>query len=244
MSNQKQWWAPVWTGLVMDEKGTHYNRIKSAIWLYLYLLLNADRKCGFLKRKIKTICVDMGISERTIKRWLRLLMKNDYIKLCSTGRCLNIQIAKWKNTGEVPNSASQRGQKWPTRSDKFGTSEKVPNSENPLNPCGETSFAPSSNDISINKDIKKIDIDSKSCSVSEFMISAEFKPKTREQCLALDLAEGLNDRKGFLLYLSYSNKYPESLLRKVLHEVKALPDKKIKKSRGALFNHLVRKYVQ
>ncbi len=243
-TNQKQWWAPVWTGLVMDAQGAHHKKIKSAVWLYLYLLLNADRKSGFLKRKIKTVCLDTGINSRTIKRWLRLLKRNGYIEMRSTGRCVHVQITKWKNTEEVQNLASQRGQKWPIRGDKCVLSEEAPSSENLLDSCGETSFAPAPIDISIKKDIIKTDIDSKTSAESDFGIPAGWTPKTREECLALDLAEGLNDHKGFLLCLSYSKKYPESLLRKVLQEVKALPDKKIKKSRGALFNHLVRKYVQ
>ncbi len=72
----------------------------------------------------------------------------------------------------------------------------------------------------------------------------KFKPKTREELLAKDLAKALKDRKGFPLYLSYARKYPESLLRKVLGEVKEIPDTRIKKSRGALFNHLIQKYAK
>lgn len=74
--------------------------------------------------------------------------------------------------------------------------------------------------------------------------SNEFIPKTREELLALDLAEGLNDIKALPLYLSYAKKYPEFLLRKVLGEVRDIPSEKIKKSRGALFNHLITKYAK
>jgi uncharacterized radical SAM superfamily Fe-S cluster-containing enzyme len=72
----------------------------------------------------------------------------------------------------------------------------------------------------------------------------KFRPKTREELLAFDLAQALKDRNGFPLYLSYAKKYPESFLRRVLGEVKEIPDRKIKKSRAALFNHLVQKYVK
>lgn|SRR5574337_82334 len=239
---QKHWWAPVWTGLVMDERGIHHKKIKSAIWLYLYLLLNADRRTGFLKRKINTISRDTGIKKSTVRLWMNILKQHGYINARSTGRCLIIEITKWKGTAEWQNSSTQSAKVMSLRVLKSYHSEEAPKSENPLNSCGETSFAHAANDISIKKDIIKIDIDSKTS--SDFNIPAGWTPKTREERLALDLAEGLNDRKGFLLYLSYSKKYPESLLRKVLQEVKALPDKKIKKSRGALFNHLVRKYVQ
>ena len=72
----------------------------------------------------------------------------------------------------------------------------------------------------------------------------EFTPKTREELLALDLADALNDRKALGLYLSYSRRFPESLLRKALGEAKEIPKEQIRKSRAALFNHLVRKYVK
>jgi biotin operon repressor len=72
----------------------------------------------------------------------------------------------------------------------------------------------------------------------------EFTPKTREELLALDLADALNDRKALALYLSYARRFPESLLRKALGEAKEMPEEQIRKSRAALFNHLVRKYVK
>ncbi|MBI5374190.1 MAG: helix-turn-helix domain-containing protein [Candidatus Schekmanbacteria bacterium] len=71
-----------------------------------------------------------------------------------------------------------------------------------------------------------------------------FIPKTREELLALDLARGLHDHDSLFLYLSYAKKYPESVLRQLLSEVKAIPDNKIKKGRGALFNHLVKQYAK
>jgi metal-responsive CopG/Arc/MetJ family transcriptional regulator len=46
------------------------------------------------------------------------------------------------------------------------------------------------------------------------------------------------------MYLSYSRRFPESLLRKALGEAKEIPEEQIRKSRAALFNHLVRKYVK
>ena len=69
-----------------------------------------------------------------------------------------------------------------------------------------------------------------------------FRPRSRQELLALDLAEALNDYKNLALYLFYSKKYPESFLRKVLGEVKEIPAEKIKKSKGALFSYLIKKY--
>jgi len=71
-----------------------------------------------------------------------------------------------------------------------------------------------------------------------------FRPKSREELLALDMASALNDTRSLRLYLSYARRYPESLLRRVLGEVKEIPDEKIRKSRAALFNHIIKTYVK
>ncbi len=67
-----------------------------------------------------------------------------------------------------------------------------------------------------------------------------FRPKSREELLALDLAKALNDFKGLPLYISFAKKYPESFLRETLSGVLETPRNKIRKSRAALFNYLVR----
>ena len=65
---------------------------------------------------------------------------------------------------------------------------------------------------------------------------------TKEELLAKDLAEGLDDKVNLGFYLSVSRKYPEDFLRKIYSQVKEIPLSKIKKSKGALFNYLIQKY--
>jgi biotin operon repressor len=72
----------------------------------------------------------------------------------------------------------------------------------------------------------------------------EFKPETRLELLAFDLAKALDDRKSLSVYLSYARRYPESILRRTLGDVKEIPISEIKKSRAALFNFLIKKYAQ
>lgn len=64
----------------------------------------------------------------------------------------------------------------------------------------------------------------------------------KEEILAGDLADGLDDKLNFAFYLSVARKYPEEFLRKIYSHVRGIPSNKIKKSRGALFNYLVQKY--
>jgi len=86
--------------------------------------------------------------------------------------------------------------------------------------------------------------DIKNLSFSSVKAFKGFKPETREELLALDIARELNDFNSLSIYLSYARRYPESLLRRVLGEVKEIKAEKIKKGRAALFNYLIKKCAQ
>ena len=92
----KTWWGPVWRGLVVDEQGKHY-RIGQAIWLFLYLIIHADRKIGTLIRRYSTIATDMKRPERTIRRWMLTLRRYGYVEVRRTGRAQVIHISKWRS---------------------------------------------------------------------------------------------------------------------------------------------------
>ena len=93
---QSSWWAPVWRGLVVGSDAKHYQKMRSAVWLFLYLLIHADRRSGRLYRKQETIAKDMGISPRTIRNWLSILRRQGYVAIQNSGRSLSIDIHKWK----------------------------------------------------------------------------------------------------------------------------------------------------
>lgn len=57
--------------------------------------------------------------------------------------------------------------------------------------------------------------------------------------LAMEIAEGLKDSNALPLFMSYTEKYPEAFLREKLNHVLSLSDSQVKKSRAALFVHLV-----
>ena len=65
---------------------------------------------------------------------------------------------------------------------------------------------------------------------------------TKEELLAMDIAQTLGEGNNLKVYSAYAHKYPESFLRQMLSEVKRTPNCKIKKSRGALFAYLIRHY--
>jgi DNA-binding transcriptional MocR family regulator len=84
--------------------------------------------------------------------------------------------------------------------------------------------------------VKNIDIQTHS--------SEEFKPQTKEELLALDIAETLGEGRNPRKYLHYTKRYAEPLLRQVLSQVRQTPEEKIKKSRVALFVYLINHYAR
>jgi len=100
---------------------------------------------------------------------------------------------------------------------------------------------PNDNDIDNVKDINNIDRNDNNDIVNAGDKADPFSV-TKEELLARDLAEGLDDKANFGFYLSVARKYPEEFLRKIYSEVKDIPLNKIKKSKGALFNYLIQKY--
>jgi len=75
-----------------------------------------------------------------------------------------------------------------------------------------------------------------------YQYDLEYISTTREGALARDLAEGLGDMKNIRYYFSVTLTYSERYLREVYRKVKETPEHRIKKSRGALFTYLVKKY--
>lgn len=90
------WWSPLRRGLIIESSAKHQKQMKQAVWLYLYLLLNADSKNGTLFRRLSTIAQDSGIPKRTIRRWLSTLRRYGYIKAEYNGHFWQIAVTKWK----------------------------------------------------------------------------------------------------------------------------------------------------
>jgi len=68
-------------------------------------------------------------------------------------------------------------------------------------------------------------------------MTTNYKP--HEIRLANEISDQLNDRGSLHLFLNFSRKYREDHLRKILEKVMSIPDRQIKKTRGALFTYLV-----
>jgi hypothetical protein len=184
----------------------------------------------------------MGIKRDTIIRWFGVLRKHGYIATRNTGRCLFIHIRQYGNPSpDVGNMTQQKQEKSDLCGEGNPITEKVFTSQNQPN-FNKKPADPI--DISINKNIYNIDIDRNDSSDLPLKCIKHFKPRDKQQLLAFDLARELHDRQGLPFYLSCTKKYPESVLRKVLGQVKEVPFEKITKSRAALFNHMIQQYDQ
>jgi hypothetical protein len=60
------------------------------------------------------------------------------------------------------------------------------------------------------------------------------------QNLAGSIAEELNDTDNLAMYKKYCKIYPRHIIQNALEQALAIPDDKVKKSRGALFTYLVK----
>ncbi len=244
----KDYWRPLWKGLVVDSERKHFSGMKSSVWLFLYFILKADDRTGFLKKSYEAISKEMGVKKRTVRYWLNNLRNKGYVSIQRrNGFC--ICVRNWKTFAKSSNPVSApeksdiilpllrevNGKFLPLRGQNFVTSgnRKV---EKILYSSEETKEIGRRNRYDINK--LNIDINDRPKLSNEF--NSLFL--TKDGLLAGDLAEGLEDEEGFKFYLSVCRKYPEELLREILSQVRHIPADKIKRSKGALFNYLLKNY--
>jgi len=242
--NQKNWWAPVWRGLVADQEGKHCRRMKNSLWLFLYFVIHADRRTGWLKRKCQTICEQMGMSPKTVRKWLSVLRSNGYVKAKSNGRCLEIQIHRWKSIGESSRCGTLSALTGVLRVPQLGESGEAIQRRNSFDLSQKPAVGPKCNEIIIKRERINDNTGGTESSDSNPDTFNRMDQITKKYLLAFYLAKALNDEGNLLLYLSYSKKYPEFFLMKILEQVKQIPDSKIKKGRGALFNYFIQKHAQ
>jgi DNA-binding MarR family transcriptional regulator len=205
--------------LVIQEYASKVGPIGITIYSFLASMADSEQKC-FPSQKY--IAEKQGCSRATVSRTLKRLESNGLIRIEKRNRyhCA-YQLSR------VSQALGKLEQKECT-------------DETQMSHTGNSDLHQSyTNDNYLTRNINNIDIE---MTLNEQ--DKEFTPKTREELLALDLADVLNDRKALALYLSYARRFPESLLRKALGEAKEIPEGQIRKSRAALFNHLVRKYVK
>lgn len=69
-------------------------------------------------------------------------------------------------------------------------------------------------------------------------------PKSKQEELALESAKGVGEEESLPIFRSFAERYPEGLLRRVYEQALKIPEEKIRKSKGAIFNYLLKKYAR
>jgi DNA-binding transcriptional regulator YhcF (GntR family) len=203
----------------------------SAIWLFAYFILCADRQTGSLKRKTDTISRHMGVKTRTVRAWLRVLRQCGYIETINGGRSLLIKIKKWKTHPQRHPYVQQTDTAMPGRLTEPCQAGEIKKSGNQANSSQISIMAGNSNDITLKKDILNDNVGD----LSRLVMN--------ERVLAMEICQAFKDEKNLPLYLSYVNQYPIEIIKKAYQESIKLPSNKIKKTRGALFTYLVKHYA-
>ena len=227
----KNYWRPLWSGLIMDSEYRHIRRMGTSLPLFLYLILKANDKTGFLTKSYGAISRETGIKPKTVRNWMANLKNQGYISTKRQGNNLVIQVKKWK-------TFSHPGPAWSAqnRADGLPKPGQSGNKE-----AGEILYS--------REKMKGIGLSNRYIdyinNVSRYKRN-EFNNLflTKEELLARDLAEGLDDAGNLGFYLSAARKYPEGLLRKIYSQVKEIPLSRIKRSRGAVFNYLIKEHVK
>ncbi len=239
---RKEWWAPVHRGLVIDGEGKHIRQLDGAIWLLLYCFLCADRRTGEFSRKYATISTDTGTPARTIRAWMRRLREREYIATTGNGRSVHVRVLRWRSTGPRQTLAGPNDNLLPVRAARNGLDQRA-RGEISEGPCGQFGGGRRANKSLLTRSylqqqngLQPLGSRTRTSDENAFGTS-------REELLAVDLAEGLRDAKGLNQYRAYARRYPETLLRELLSEARAVPAEKIKRSRAALFRYLLNHHV-
>ena len=165
---------------------------------------------------IKGIANKLGISRSTVKRKISLLKAFDLIKV---GKSKNRNMYRLKKV-------------YGPEMDHIGlTADPIKGSRQ------------STNNNKLTRNINNIDSDDKIIFLDDASYK-DIKLETKEDLLALDTAKALNDLKSLPLYLKYAHQVPEYVIREALSWIKMIPSENIKKSRAALFNYIIQKYVK
>ncbi len=213
------------SNLILNPGAGHYKKLGSSLWLFLYLLLKSDCKTGIVVRNYATISQEMGVKKKTIIKWMNKLKHGQYIQTHRESHAQVIHIKDWKHFCECPNQGTHSAVSTTNRVDSEQKNDDDVNNVN---------------NIYLNNVKYVNDNHLKSKFMDYSFKRRKFIPQTKEELLALDIAQGLDDLKSLKAYISLCNRCPEPILRRIFEEVKEIPSKKIKRSRGALFTYLIK----
>jgi len=207
---------PGWYWIDREIVTLYGKRLKSpGIAVYNVLASYANQETQACFPSQRSIARHLGLSRTTVNRKIRLLREMGLVRVMKEkNRCLYFLLR--------------------------------PDVSNLIQPCSKRDIGAVSPENTNNNNGTRIinNFDDKNILTTGFKSFKEFRPQTKEELLALDTASALNDFKSLPLYLKYAQMLPEPLIRQKLSWIKQIPEENIKRSRAALFNFIIKKYVK
>jgi hypothetical protein len=154
----------------------------------------------------------------------------------NSGRCLIIVINKWKTLPDSHSGGRQSDGFTKGRVAKKCQSDAALKGQEINNLSQNPAMNHDENDITIKKDKLRND----NVADDYFPIG----PQNHQDLLAYEICNAFKDEKNLPLYLAYVRRYPLEIIKRAFDEVERLPPHKIRKTRGALFNYLVKRYAK
>jgi len=184
------------------------------IAIYNVLALFAHSKTQACYPSQQRIADILGCSRRTVFSYLKRLQKLRLVRLERKGRQgIVYTLLRW-----APHSHPKEGK---CANKRISDVHQLPTNNNTLTRIYNN----------VNND-----------NIKTGTVLKKFRPKGKEEELAWDMAKALSDEENLGLYISYCRRYPQHIIWRAFGETKEISTEKIKKSRGALFTYLVKKY--
>ena len=189
-----------------------------AVYNILATCANKNQECWPAETYIAET---LNCSRNTVSKYLKLLEKYKIINVkrrnryCNEYKLLNIKCTTMKH---------KQVKKFTVLAQQIGTNDNN-DTQNDNKKENKNDFIESNESKPVNKNAENSNL---------------FQKTIKENNLALQLANALNDMKGLPFYRNITQKHTEEFLMSCLDDVLKISEGKIKKSRAALFNHLIK----
>ena len=247
MTQNQHHYRALYKKLICHPEGKHYKKLGKVGWLMMYLLVKADDS-GVFEGSSEQIAEEMGIYVITVRAWLRHLERNKYIKITGGWKNMKIIIQNPKFT----DYAQKIAQKEKSEKNLLDSS-----ADEPIVNDNRTD----KNDIQNNDKINNIKRNDRNDEKSDRELVLRGRESIKKDMINKDkngddflkiakkltpefVAKCFDDEDNIAFYEFAFRTYPKKMIRQAFVQAQKFPTEKIKRSRGALFNYILRKLYE
>jgi len=216
MTENQMHYHALYKRLICHPEGKHYKKLGKVGWLMMYLLVGADEN-GIFHGSSEQIADEMGLYVLTVRAWLRHLERAKYIEIHGDWKDMKIVVRKPEFTGYAQEIA-EKGK----CAKNFNEKKAIANDNNIRSDTGS------------NTDKKYIYKKSDTSNNDRGESSLKLLPKA--------IADAFCDQDNIAFYVHAFKNYSPEVIQRAFERALNTPAERIKKSRGALFNYLLKLY--